>query len=87
LDATWASKCQLASGISNDRIDAWYQRAKEAGAVGGKICGAGGGGFLLLVTPPERKDVVRRALSDLDEVQIQYEAQGSCVLFSRGHGA
>lgn len=81
LDETWRLKRQLASTISNSRIDGWYEQAKRAGAVGGKICGAGGGGFLLLVAPPERRDPVRRALADLTEVTIRYEAQGSRILF------
>jgi D-glycero-alpha-D-manno-heptose-7-phosphate kinase len=81
LDETWQLKRQLASTISNDQIDAWYHAAKAAGSLGGKICGAGGGGFLLLVVPPERKDAARRALSDLVEMPIQYESQGSRVLF------
>ena len=86
LDGTWALKRRLASNITNEQINAWYERARQAGAVGGKICGAGGGGFLLLVMPPDRKAAIRAALSDMDEVSIAYEAQGSCVLFSRGHG-
>ncbi len=87
LDATWERKRQLASGVSTARIDAWYQHAKTAGAVGGKICGAGGGGFLLLVSPPDRRVAVRQALHDMEEVPIGYEAQGSCVLFGRADGA
>lgn len=87
LDSTWALKRRLASGITNEQIDGWYRKAREAGAVGGKICGAGGGGFLVVVMPPERREAVRRALSDLDEVPIQYEAQGSCVLLAHNHGA
>jgi len=82
LDATWQLKRRLASSITNDRIDAWYRRAKEAGAVGGKICGAGGGGFLLLVASSERQDAIRRALQDMTEVKIRYESQGSRVLLS-----
>ena len=82
MHATWQLKRQLASGISNDRIDEWYQRAKEAGAWGGKLCGAGGGGFLVFVAAPERHQAVRQALSDLDEVSVAYEAQGSRVLFA-----
>ncbi|MBI4354246.1 MAG: GHMP kinase [Candidatus Omnitrophica bacterium] len=86
LDTTWQRKRQLASRISNDRIDAWYERAKEAGAVGGKICGAGGGGFLLLVSPQDRQDAIRLALHDMQEVRVGYEANGSCVLLARDHG-
>lgn len=81
LDRTWQLKRQVASTISNEQIDGWYERAKTAGAVGGKICGAGGGGFLLLVAPRDRQEIVRKALhSDMTEITIHYEAQGSRVL-------
>ena len=80
LDETWQLKRQLASGITNSQIDTWYCRAREAGALGGKVCGAGGGGFLLFIVPPERQDAVRRALDNLIEIPIGYEAQGSCLL-------
>jgi D-glycero-alpha-D-manno-heptose-7-phosphate kinase len=80
LDETWQLKRQVASTITNDRIDAWYDRAKAAGAVGGKICGAGGGGFFLLIAPPDRRTAVRQALQELSEVTVRYEAQGSRVL-------
>jgi D-glycero-alpha-D-manno-heptose-7-phosphate kinase len=80
LDETWRLKRRLAATITNDRIDAWYERALGAGAVGGKLCGAGGGGFLLFVMPPERRPGVRQALGDLTDVPIGYEAQGSRVL-------
>ena len=80
LDETWQLKRQMASTVTNDRIDGWYAHAKAAGAVGGKICGAGGGGFLLLLMPPERRPAVREALRELIEMPIRYEAQGSRVL-------
>lgn len=80
LDQTWQLKRQLASRITNDRIDAWYRQAIEAGAVGGKLCGAGGGGFFLFIMPPERRAAVRQILSEMTEVRIRYEAQGSRVL-------
>jgi len=80
LDETWRLKRRLATTITNDRIDAWYERALGAGAFGGKLCGAGGGGFLLFVMPPERRAEVRQALGDLMEVPLRYEAQGSRVL-------
>jgi D-glycero-alpha-D-manno-heptose-7-phosphate kinase len=82
LDTNWQQKRQLASGITNDRIDAWYQRGMDAGAFGGKLCGAGGGGFLLFIVSPERQDAVRRALSDIHPTQIGYEAQGSQLLLA-----
>ena len=81
LDQTWQLKRRLASTISSPRIDAWYDRARAAGAVGGKICGAGGGGFLLLIMPRDRREAVRAALQELTEVRIGYEAQGSRLLF------
>jgi D-glycero-alpha-D-manno-heptose-7-phosphate kinase len=80
LDEGWGLKRGLASLITTNEIDAWYQRAREAGAYGGKLCGAGGGGFLLFVAPPERQDAVRRALSPLREVPIAPEAHGSQIL-------
>ncbi|MBM3813775.1 MAG: GHMP kinase [Acidimicrobiia bacterium] len=80
LDACWRLKRNLASVISNSRIDEWYRRAMEAGAWGGKLCGAGGGGFLLFLVPAERREAVRAALPDLQEVSIRCEPQGSRVL-------
>jgi D-glycero-alpha-D-manno-heptose-7-phosphate kinase len=80
LDRGWQFKKQLATSISNERIDCWYERAMDAGASGGKICGAGAGGFLLFLVRPERQQAVRDALSDLLEVHTRPEVQGSCVL-------
>ena len=84
LDEGWQLKRQLASTISTNQIDAWYTRAMQAGAAGGKLCGAGGGGFLLFVVEPERQEAVRRALSDLIEVPVSYEVHGSRVLVPYG---
>ncbi len=80
LTASWEIKRQLASGVSNGRIDRWYDLAMEAGACGGKLCGAGGGGFLLFVVRPERREQVRHALRDLTVIPLGYEPQGSRVL-------
>lgn len=82
MDSGWRLKRKLAGGISNDRIDAWYEKARDAGAWGGKLAGAGGGGFLAFIAPPERQDDVRRALSDLQEIRVSYEPQGSRVLLA-----
>jgi len=84
LDEGWQLKRKLASKISNDQIDEWYQRAVEAGVVGGKLCGAGGGGCILFVAEPARQQAVREALSDLIEVPVGYEVHGSRVLLPPG---
>lgn len=80
LDESWQLKRQLASSISSSQIDGLYELARNAGAEGGKICGAGNGGFLLFIVKPEKKAAVRHALGKLIEVPIQYEAHGSRVL-------
>ena len=81
LDSSWQLKRGLTSNITNDQIDMWYQRAMKVGAVGGKLCGAGGGGFLLFIVEPDHQHAVQTALSDIHQVPIAYEAQGSRVLF------
>jgi len=81
MDDGWRLKQQLASKITTTQIDAWYDQAKQAGAVGGKLCGAGGGGFLLFVVSPDRQPAVRQALSSLQEVKVGPEAHGSKILF------
>jgi D-glycero-alpha-D-manno-heptose-7-phosphate kinase len=80
LHESWQLKRQLASSISSSHIDELYELARQAGADGGKICGAGNGGFLLFIVKPERKAAVRKALGKLLEVPIHYEAHGSRVL-------
>jgi D-glycero-alpha-D-manno-heptose-7-phosphate kinase len=79
LDEGWRLKRGLASRITNDEIDRWYESAIGAGAEGGKLCGAGGGGFLLFVVKPERQEAVRRALHPLVEVPVAPEVHGSQV--------
>jgi D-glycero-alpha-D-manno-heptose-7-phosphate kinase len=81
LDDGWQLKCSLASTITTDEINRYYVQAREAGALGGKLCGAGGGGFLLFIVPRHRQDAVRQALSDLQEVPMEPEAHGSQILF------
>lgn len=81
LDASWQLKKRLASNVSNGAIDDIYQAARRAGALGGKISGAGGGGFLLLYCPYERQAAVREALHALQELPFEIEAHGSKVIF------
>jgi len=82
LHQGWELKKQLASKITNSRIDEIYKAARRAGAVGGKITGAGGGGFLLLYCPREKQDDVRAALHSLPELPFHLERDGSKVIFN-----
>jgi D-glycero-alpha-D-manno-heptose-7-phosphate kinase len=82
LHEAWEEKKKLASQISNGEIDEMYAAARRAGAIGGKIAGAGGGGFLLLYCPPEKREAVRAALSQLRELPFQIEPDGSKVIFN-----
>jgi D-glycero-alpha-D-manno-heptose-7-phosphate kinase len=81
LHESWQLKKQLASMISNGEIDELYASAIRAGALGGKITGAGGGGFLILYCPHEKQAAVRAALSGLQELPFQLESHGSKVIF------
>jgi D-glycero-alpha-D-manno-heptose-7-phosphate kinase len=64
LNEGWARKKQLAPSVSNERIESLHAIAMEAGALGGKVSGAGGGGFMMFIVPPERRCVVIKALKD-----------------------
>jgi D-glycero-alpha-D-manno-heptose-7-phosphate kinase len=81
LDESWQMKKRLASHISNDAIEGCYRTALKAGALGGKITGAGGGGFLLLYCPYEKRESVRAGLSHLRELPFEIEPDGSKVIF------
>lgn len=81
LDYTWKLKRGMTSKISTNSIDALYERAMEAGALGGKLLGAGGGGFLLFYVEPEKQNAVRNALHDLLHVPFAFEDQGTRVLY------
>lgn len=81
LDTAWNLKKQLADKISNPVIEKMYLASKDAGAVGGKILGAGGGGFLLLYVPIERQQDVKRALAAYKQVPIAFEPEGSRIIF------
>ncbi|MDH4173813.1 MAG: GHMP kinase, partial [Betaproteobacteria bacterium] len=75
----WRLKRRLAGRITTPPLDAWYERAIDAGAYGGKLCGAGGGGFFLFMVPPEGRGRLIEALPELREVAIAYEPRGSQV--------
>ena len=81
LHEGWILKKKLASGISNTQIDDYYERALKAGALGGKILGAGAGGFLLIYCEEKNQPSVREALKELKESPFTFEPQGSKIIY------
>ena len=81
LHETWQLKRSLSKLTTNDAVDAIYDAARKAGALGGKLTGAGGGGFMLLFAPPERHEDVKRALSHLIHVPFKIENSGAQIIF------
>jgi D-glycero-alpha-D-manno-heptose-7-phosphate kinase len=77
----WELKRSLGCGISNDQIDEWYTVARRAGAVGGKLLGAGGGGFVLLIAPTWRHRAIREALGRPRELPFKISRCGSRNIF------
>ncbi len=82
LHRAWEAKRTLAAGISDNEMDEIYQRAIRAGALGGKISGAGGGGFFLLCVPSDKRRAVRQALADLREMPFRLERGGSRMILN-----
>lgn len=82
LDLTWQLKRGLGNNVSNESIDLLYDRAKKAGAIGGKLLGAGGGGFLLLFVEPAYQKSVKEALGSLLCVPFSFENYGTQVIFN-----
>lgn len=81
LHENWQIKRELGEKITNGDVDEIYQVAMDAGAIGGKLSGAGGGGFMNLFVPPEKQPAVRQRLSRLVHVPIQFEPSGSQIIF------
>jgi D-glycero-alpha-D-manno-heptose-7-phosphate kinase len=81
LDYTWKLKKQTGSAVSTSNIDALYQRGMEAGALGGKLLGAGGGGFLVFYVQPEKREALKAAMHDLLYVPFHFEDGGTRVLY------
>ena len=81
LAKNWELKQTLADGISNRVIEKMYQKAIDAGALSGKVVGAGGGGFLLLIVPRESQNSVFEALQPYRELPFMVEESGSKVIF------
>jgi D-glycero-alpha-D-manno-heptose-7-phosphate kinase len=81
LHEAWQAKRSLSAAVSNSEVDELYERARAAGAIGGKLTGAGGGGFLLLFVPPEKQATVMEALDGLLHVPFEFESAGSQIIF------
>jgi D-glycero-alpha-D-manno-heptose-7-phosphate kinase len=80
LHQSWQAKKQLEVSISNPYIDEYYERGLRAGALGGKLLGAGSGGFLLFYCEPEQQPRLRQELADLRELRFSFEGQGSKIV-------
>lgn len=82
LHQGWEAKRKLAQGVSTSELDEIYERAVKAGAIGGKISGAGGGGFFLLCVPSDKRQSVRQAMSSLREMPFRLERGGSRIVLN-----
>jgi D-glycero-alpha-D-manno-heptose-7-phosphate kinase len=81
LHENWLLKKSLASGITNEQINSWYDSALAAGALGGKLLGAGGGGFLLFYAPSEMHEAIAASLPTLRRIPFCLEPRGSRIIF------
>ena len=81
LHKAWLHKRSLSKLVSNQYLDELYSVARKAGAIGGKLCGAGGGGFMLLLVPPEKQSDVKKKFEKLIHVPFNFENDGSRIIF------
>ncbi len=82
LAESWIAKRELASGVSNELLDDYVERALKAGATGAKVAGAGGGGFVLVTCPVEHHSAVRDEMAPMKELPVKIEPSGSRVIFN-----
>lgn len=85
LHEGWELKRSLGFGITNQGIDDWYHAARKAGALGGKLLGAGGGGFLMVFAPEDCHDSIREALGRPREITFKIDRRGSRIIFISDH--
>lgn len=81
LHETWSLKRTLSDKITTPFIDELYEESRRAGAIGGKLLGAGGGGFFLLFAPPEVQKRIRQKFKKLLEIPFKFEDLGSQIIF------
>jgi D-glycero-alpha-D-manno-heptose-7-phosphate kinase len=80
LHETWMLKRELSDGVTSKYIDEIYDAAREEGAIGGKLLGAGGGGFMLIFAPPQKHTAIEKKLGALLRVPFEFEYQGSQIV-------
>ena len=80
MHQSWLIKRELAASVSNSQIDEIYEAGRDAGAVGGKLLGAGGGGFMVLLVDPEKRAQVRERLKKLVHVNVGFDNDGSKIV-------
>ena len=85
LNHGWQLKGSIGLSIADQRIDASYEKSRQAGAQGGKLLGAGGGGFMLLMAPPECHQAIRDALDHPQEIEVHVDRLGSQIIFFNEH--
>jgi D-glycero-alpha-D-manno-heptose-7-phosphate kinase len=83
LHENWILKKTLVEGISDGELDEWYEIGRNAGALGGKLLGAGRGGFIMFFAPPERHAAIAHALPALREIKFRFDTNGSQIIFYR----
>lgn len=81
LDTTWRLKKGIGSAVSTGSIDELYEKGMKAGALGGKLLGAGGGGFLVFYVQPEKQEAVKAAMKDLMYIPFKFEDGGTQVIY------
>lgn len=86
LHASWRLKRELANGVSNGQIDEIYDAGRAAGAIGGKLLGAGGGGFMVFLVDPEKRAAVRQKLAKLIHVSVGFDNEGSKIVLYQPDG-
>ena len=80
MHQSWLLKRELADSVSNSKIDEIYESARKAGAIGGKLLGAGGGGFMVLVVDPDKRNQIRERLKKLVAVNVGLDTEGSKIV-------
>jgi D-glycero-alpha-D-manno-heptose-7-phosphate kinase len=86
LHESWLLKRELADSVSNSQIDEIYEAGRAAGALGGKLLGAGGGGFMVFLVEPDRREMVKERLRGLIHVEVGFDTEGSKIVLYQPNG-